>query len=112
MGGCNDSQQDFLKDRHNNISNNISNSKMNKISGGACAASAAPPQFFIDIVNDFNSGNIQKIEAQDKIEKWYFKELNNLDRNGDDFNDKKNYIETLGIYYFNLFNNANGKIDI
>ena len=112
VGGCNDSQQDFLKDRHNNISNNISNSKMNKISGGACAASAAPPQFFIDIVNDFNSGNIQRKEALSKIDEWYYKELSYLDRNGDDFNDKKNYIETVGTYYFNLFKNADDKIDI
>ena len=112
MGGRNDCQQDYHEERHNNINNNISNSKINKINSGAGAAIAAPPQFFIDIVNDFNSGNIQRIEAQDKIEEWYYKELSNLDRNGDDFNDKRNYIETIGTYYFNLFNNANGKIDI
>ena len=65
----NDSPQTSLEVSHNKITNNINNSKKNKISG-ACAAVAAPPREFIDkeIINN----------ERDKLENWRKSELQKI----------------------------------
>ena len=119
MGGCNDSQQDFLKERHNNINNNITNSKINKISG-ACAATAAPPHIPIecmDIVNDFKNGIINKSQAQNLIEEWWYDEISKLVKlnhnlnmyhlvdDGSEEYKKAKEIDDIGREFYSFFNN-------
>lgn len=63
------SPEDCLKVRHNNINNNISNSKNNKISG-ACAAIAAPPQELIEKAYEYRNQREKWSEYDGLLVKW------------------------------------------
>ena len=76
---CDDSQQDYLQDRYNNINNNTKNTiKNKKNSGGAGAAIAAPPQELIDKAFAYRNHREYWEEYMNELEQWIFDKIAEL----------------------------------